>query len=162
MGREAEAVIMARRGRLVWNTSYTEQENASRKLPQLAREYFQAGRILFSGTPDPRSLHKFRLRTKRFRYTLELFQPCYGPGLEERLRLVRNIQDLLGKINDCATTQKLAGQSRGTFHRFLERRMALKQRELFHYWFQVFAAAGREEWWAHYLARFVRKPRRTS
>ncbi|MBZ5596232.1 MAG: CHAD domain-containing protein [Acidobacteriia bacterium] len=153
---------MAKHGRLVWNGSKSAEENASRKLPQLARTYFRAGRALFAAESTPESLHKFRLKSKRFRYTLELFQPCYGPGLEERLKLLRNIQDLLGEINDCVTTRKLVAQNQPAVSKFLERRMAVKKRALRSYWFQTFAAAGQENWWANYLARFVRKPGRAT
>jgi len=162
MGLEAGAISVAKRNLLVWDGSKSAEENASRRLPQLARAYFRAGRGLFAAEPTPESLHKFRLVSKRFRYTLELFQPCYGPGLEERLAMLRNIQNLLGEINDCATTRKLVGQNQPAISKFLERRMALKRRALRTYWFHVFAAAGHEARWTSYLARFVRKPRQAS
>lgn len=152
---------MPKHGRLVWDGSKSAEENASRKLPPLARAYFRAGRVLFAAEPSPESLHKFRLESKRFRYTLELFQPCYGPGLEKRLKMLRDMQDLLGEINDCATTQKLVGRQ-PAISKFLERRTALKKRALRNYWFQVFAAADQEGWWTNYLARFVRKLRQAS
>jgi len=153
---------MAKTDLLAWDGSKTAEENATRRLPQLARSYFRAGRALFAAEPTPESLHKFRLASKRFRYTLELFQPCYGPGLEERLMMLRNIQNLLGEINDCATTRKLVGQNQPAISKFLERRMALKKRALRNYWFQVFAAADQETRWTNYLARFVRRARQAS
>ena len=121
---------MPKHGRPFWDSAKSAEENASQKLPPLARAYFRAGRALFAAKPTAGAFHKFRLETKRFRYTLELFQPCYGPGLEERLKLLRNIQDLLGEINDCATTQKLLGSQPVRVSKFLERRMALKARAL--------------------------------
>ena len=153
---------MAKENRVVWEGSKSAEENASRKLPPLTRAYFRASRALFAADLTPESLHKFRLRTKRFRYTLELFQPCYGPGLEERLKLLRDIQDLLGEINDCATTRKLVGQGQAGVAKFLARRMALKERALRDYWFQVFAPTDQESWWTNYLARFARRSRQAS
>jgi len=153
---------MAKRDLLVWDGYKSAEENAARRLPQLAHAYFRSGQGLFAAEATPESLHKFRLESKRFRYTLELFQPCYGPGLEERLAMLRNIQNLLGEINDCATTGKLVGQNQPAISKFLERRMALKKRALRNYWFQVFAAADQEARWTNYLARFVRKRRQAS
>ena len=153
---------MAKHGRPFWDSAKSAEENASQKLPALAQVYFQAGRALFAAKRSARAFHKFRLETKRFRYTLELFQPCYGPGLEQRLRLLRNIQDLLGEINDCATTQKLLGAQPVVVSRFLERRLAIKRRALRMCWQQAFNGAGQESWWTNYLARFARKPRRTA
>ena len=153
---------MAKHSRPLWAIARTPEENASQKLPPLARAYFRAGRALLAAKATPGALHKFRLDTKHFRYTLEMFQPCYGPGLEERLSLLRNIQDLLGEINDCATTQKLLGTQPVGVSRFLERRMVLKARALRMFWQQVFDGAGQESWWTNYLARFARKPRRAA
>jgi len=162
MGLEAGAINMAKRDLLAWDASNSAEENAARRLPQLARAYFRAGQALFAAEATPESLHKFRLESKRFRYTLELFQPCYGPGLEERLAMLRNIQNLLGEINDCATTGKLVGQNQPSLSRFLERRMALKKRALRNYWFKVFAAEGQEARWTSYLSRFVRRPKQAA
>jgi CHAD domain-containing protein len=152
---------MAKHDQPSWDSARSAEENASRKLPPLAREYFRAGRELFAIKPTVGAFHKFRLETKRFRYTLELFRPCYGPGLEARLKLLRKIQDLLGEINDCATTQKLLGAHPDRISNFLERRMALKARALRMWWRQTFDGAGHEIWWTNYLARFARKPRRS-
>jgi CHAD domain-containing protein len=67
----------------------------------LACEFLEHGHKLFT------SLHGFRLLTKRFRYTLELFRCCYGPGLERRIEALHTLQQRLGEINDCATTREI-------------------------------------------------------
>jgi CHAD domain-containing protein len=153
---------MAKHGGPFWDGARSAEENASQRLPVLAREYFRAGRALFAAKPAVGAFHKFRLETKRFRYTLELFQPCYGPGLEERLKLLRDIQDLLGEINDCATTQRLLRAHSDRVSRFLERRMALRARTLRTLWRETINGDGQEIWWTNYLARFTRKPRRSA
>jgi CHAD domain-containing protein len=102
------------------------------------------------------ALHQFRLETKRFRYTLELFRSCYGKGLDERLGSLRKIQDLLGEINDCLTTQNLLGRKQKSLAPFLQRRIARKRRELARYWHGSFDAAGQERRWSAYLERFAR------
>src|SRR5579863_8212648 len=117
---------MARNHKFVWDGSKGPAQNASVKLPELSKRYFRAGHALLRGTPSPEALHRFRLETKRFRYTLELFRPCYGPGLDRRLAKLREIQTHLGEISDCSATIGLVGQSQKPFSAFLKRRMAAK------------------------------------
>ena len=146
---------------IVWSVSDSAGLNASRRLPDLARDYFQAGRDLVRAQASSAVFHKFRLKTKRFRYTLELFQPCYGPGLEQRLQALRHIQDLLGEINDCATTKKLLGRMTINISTYLDRRIEWKKRALRSYWRRVFDADGQETWWTDYLAHYARGARRS-
>ena len=148
---------MAKPKSIAWNASGTPAENAIAELPGLARDYFRGGRALFQKRPSPRALHRFRLQSKRFRYTLELFRACYGPGLDERLEKLREIQNHLGEISDCAATVELVGRSHPQFAAFLKRRMAAKIGALQNYWETTFDAAGQERWWTGYLLRFVRK-----
>jgi CHAD domain-containing protein len=148
--------MMVKQNRIVWDANKTASANAALKLPELAARYFQAGRELLSGSVSFDALHRFRLETKRFRYTVELFRPCYGPGLDERLASLEKIQDLLGEINDCVTAQALLGEQRRSLGHLLERRIAQKRRELNRYWHDSFDAAGRAEWWSDYLERFAK------
>lgn len=145
---------------ITWSATATAAENAVAHLPGLARKYFRGGRALFRKPPSPRALHRFRLQTKRFRYTLELFRPCYGPGLDQRLEKLRQIQNCLGEINDCAATMEMLGRTEPRFVAFLKRRMAAKMGALHNYWRQAFDAAGQESWWTGYLVRFVKKQAR--
>lgn len=49
----------------------------------------------------PEHLHTLRLRAKGLRYALEIFAPCFGPGLRETtLPRLAALQDLLGGVND--------------------------------------------------------------
>jgi CHAD domain-containing protein len=142
---------------IAWNAAATAGENAAAHLPGLARRYFRAGRTLLLRQPSPRTLHRFRLETKRFRYTLELFRLCYGPGLDHRLEKLREIQGHLGEISDCSATIQLLDRAHQPFAAFLKRRMAAKIGALHNYWHETFDAAGQEIWWTQYLVRFVRK-----
>ena len=90
--------------KLRWDESLSAAQNARAALPELARSYFEKGRKLTGKLPTSTALHRFRLDTKALRYTLELFRPCYGPGLDRRLAVLRKIQAYLGAINDYATT----------------------------------------------------------
>jgi len=140
-----------------WSATATAAENAALTLPQLARAYFRSGRAILSKQPSPRALHRFRLQSERFRYTLELFRPCYGPGLDRRLAQLRAIQNHLGEISDCSATLELLGRDHARFAAFLKRRMAAKIHALHQYWRKTFDTAGQETWWTDYLARFVKK-----
>lgn len=148
---------MANKKTIAWDETATPQRNAGDHLPGLARKYFQSGRELLEKRPSAQTLHHFRLETKRFRYTLELFRPCYGPGLDQRLQKLREIQGHLGEISDCSATMELAGRSSTAFRGYLRRRMAAKTEALHIYWRERFDAAGQEGWWTKYLAHSVRK-----
>ena len=148
---------MAKRNQLVWIKTRGPAQNASRRLPELSRAYFEEGRTLVNGNFTLKALHGFRLKTKRFLYTLELFRPCYRTGFDQRLARLRQVQDLLGEINDCASTLRLVGKNKQVAS-FLERRMARKRNELRTYWRQTFDRPGQERWWSDYLARSASEP----
>jgi CHAD domain-containing protein len=131
-------------------------ECARTELAALVEHYFAAGRKAVKRRSKPRALHAFRIETKRFRYTLELFQPLYGPGLARRLEMLKQIQQHLGEINDCAFTAELVRQtaSDGDAQKVLERlvtRQKQRTRKLVRYWQQVFDVPGAEQAWARYL-----------
>jgi len=148
---------MAKPKAITWTASSSVAENAIAHLPGLALQYFRNGRALSQKRLSPRTLHRFRLETKRFRYTLELFRPCYGPGLDQRIEKLREIQNQLGEINDCAATIEMLGRAHPSFATFLKRRMAAKMGALHSYWQRTFDAAGQETWWTNYLLRFVKR-----
>jgi CHAD domain-containing protein len=153
--------------RVTWDERADPTANARRELPQLAASYFAQVRALLADDPSPAKLHRIRLLTKRLRYTLELFRPCYGPALEKRLAALRRIQQLLGEFNDCTAAGRLLSRSRSTASpqrarllRYLEERAAVKAQEFRRDWAEVFDAPGQERWWTGYLARHARTPGR--
>jgi len=139
----------------VWEANKRASKNAARKLPGLAVVYFKAGQSLADRHVSLEALQQFRLETKRFRYTLELFRSCYGKVLDERLASLQKIQDLLGEINDSVAAQSLLGRKQKSLAQSLQRRIARKKRELSRYWQGSFDAAGQERW-SDYLERFAR------
>ena len=147
---------MAKQNPPVWEVDKSAPMNAARKLPQLASRYFATGRELVKRSASE-GLHQLRLETKQFRYTLELFRPYYGPGLDQRLTSLRKIQDLLSEIHDSVTMQNFLGRKQKPLAQFLQRRTVRKRRELNRYWQRFFDAAGQERWWSNYLARFAKK-----
>jgi len=47
------------------------------------------------------ALHDMRIAAKRLRYVLEITGPCFGPYANSAIRVVKDLQDLLGEIHDC-------------------------------------------------------------
>jgi len=142
------------RGR--WDERADVAANARRELPRLAADYFARARKLLAEDPPPAKLHALRLDTKRLRYTLELFRPCYGPGLEARLQGLRQVQQLLGEVNDSVAAAALLPKgARG--RRFLENRAEAKAQEFRKHWAEAMDAPGQEERWTAYLARNARR-----
>ncbi len=139
-----------------WLRSRTAADNAKARLPELAGAFFTAGRALAAAESGPAEAHQFRIRTKRLRYTLELFQPCYGAGLKRRLESLRGIQQLLGELNDLATIARLA--NRPATEALMNERVAAKIGEFRRLWGEEFDRPGAEADWKQYLRG---GPRRT-
>jgi CHAD domain-containing protein len=159
---------MARRvkWRVKWNGRAGVAANARRELPKLAEAYFAEIRAVLAGNPRPARLHPLRVSGKRLRYSLELFRPCYGPGLEERIGALKKVQDLLGQVNDplaaLARIQHAMRPSRlrTQVERLAAARAAEKAKLFRKHWREVFDAPGQEEWWTGYLAREAHTPTR--
>ncbi len=120
------------------------------KLTKLLSKFYAAGRDVLSHE-DPKTLHQFRLRGKRVRYTLELFRPLYGPELDELLRELKHAQTALGEINDCSSARGLVRDRRFQF--WLDERQANLREQFRSYWRNKFDAPGREQKWIEYLRR---------
>jgi CHAD domain-containing protein/HD superfamily phosphodiesterase len=45
--------------------------------------------------------HQMRIAAKRLRYTMESFETLYGEVLQDRIAIVKDLQDRLGKLHDC-------------------------------------------------------------
>lgn len=148
-----------------WNAAVSTGENARRELPRLAREFFARGRAAASPTASPAELHAFRLASKRFRYSLELFLPLYGPRLAQRVDQVRKIQGLLGDRQDCVVlSERLKKKDgspaslRATLEKLNADGRALEEKFRRH-WHATFDAPGEEAAWLRYLSRRPPAPR---
>ncbi len=82
-------------------------EIAAARLAKDVRDFFSKGKDVASAGQSARNLHRFRIEAKKFRYTLELFQPVYGDAVETRLENMRDLQTALGDINDCRAANAL-------------------------------------------------------
>jgi CHAD domain-containing protein len=146
--------------RIVWDEAGTAGQNARAQLPAVVGRYFRSGRKLLRAHASPQELHAFRLKTKRLRYTLELFRTCYGSALEQRLEELRTLQTILGDVNDCAAALKVAGKALSArsvesqkLTRYLNARSARLATTFRKHWREEFDAPGKEEWWTGGLAR---------
>lgn len=138
-----------------WQPDIEPDAAAREVLPAMARDYFQEGRKIVQHGADPDELHPFRLATKHFRYTLELFRDVYGPSLEEKLDLLKPVQSALGDVNDCVATADGFGENK-EFRKYLKRRAGKKTRAFLDAWRDSFDAPGQEEAWVVYLASVTR------
>lgn len=157
---------MSKCGKIHWNERMGAMANARRQLPALMTGYYAEVRRVLATDPLPPELHAIRLASKKVRYTLELFAPCYGPGLEQRLETMKRLQTVLGEVNDSVATEALvtkaapATPTRERIESFLRHRAQTKAAEVRKEWTEVFDAPGREAWWVRYLAQNARPEKR--
>jgi CHAD domain-containing protein len=89
------------------------KETASRILPQIAADFVERGSAAAQSKVSLEKLHAFRIASKKFRYTLELFAPLYGSSLNSWLESIKGIQTVLGDINDCVTVSQMLADEKG-------------------------------------------------
>jgi CHAD domain-containing protein len=129
-----------------WNWACSVAGNARRTLPRLAEEFFRNGAATIAAARGKYELlHPFRLRGKRFRYTLEVFVPCYSPSLEPKLHALRELQDRMGAIHDCVVVLKLPGMNRSAAAA-VRKLIAKRAAEFRRYWHKAFSHRNRESW----------------
>ena len=131
-------------------------ENARLVLPKMARKYFDAGRKAIEGKRPPDKLHGFRLKTKQFRYTLELFRPVYGPNLDRYLKALRELQGALGKVSDYQAIQRVLSSDK-ELKKQIEHTLKGKIKDLRQSW-RAFDSDGQLKRWRAYLASEHSKP----
>ena len=131
---------------------------------RIAEKWFDAGEKALQPGVTWDEMHQFRLLTKRFRYSLEIFLPLYGPSLAKRIEQLRKLQNFLGDINDCITAQTLLGLDDvdGSVHQALADRAEKKTAELRQFWAETFSGPAPVESWTRYLAKYAGRTRRTA
>jgi CHAD domain-containing protein len=82
-------------------------QTASRILPEMATEHFRCGADAAHDHASVEEIHRFRIAARNLRYTLDLFGPLYGTSLAGLLEQLRDVQALLGDLNDCATVRRI-------------------------------------------------------
>jgi triphosphatase len=144
---------MAKRPGGAWNWEAGVAENATAALPHLAGEFFAEGDLALLSYGDHKALHKFRLHTKSFRYSLELFASRYGSGGKSFLRALRQLQDRIGAINDCVVVLRLPEMDAVAMHA-VRRLLVTHERSFGQFWRETFSPQRRDEW-----MRFLELPR---
>jgi CHAD domain-containing protein len=140
-----------------WNGQKSVRENIHDRLPDLVGDFFKEGRKAIQADRSWAEMHEFRLRTKEFRYTLELFEPLYGEALQKRMESIKKIQRFLGDANDAVTTRRLIKGLDGceSLRDKSAKKAEAKLRALRTYWREQFDAAGEQDRWKDYLFRYA-------
>lgn len=133
-------------------------------LPRLAQRFFDAGHVA-SSQHSGEKLHEFRIRAKKFRYTLELFLPLYGPKAEEWTREIKSVQTILGSMNDYRSVCAMAAEfgAGRKLRASLKRSERRKIRQFRKVWTEHFSRAAAQQWMCLLRAplgehRIARKP----
>ncbi len=119
------------------------------RLPALAEDFFQTGDAAAAPDSSYHTLHRFRLRAKRFRYTLELFERFYGSEMATGAKALKGVQDRLGAINDCVTTIGLLPDDPSAVDA-IQTLLDQRTRAFQTYWRSRFTPQKRA-WWRHWL-----------
>jgi CHAD domain-containing protein len=90
------------------------EQTARRILPRMATDFVARGNAASQAKASPEKLHAFRIASKKFRYTLELFAPVYGRTIDAWLESIKAIQTQLGDINDCVTVSEMLADYKGS------------------------------------------------
>jgi CHAD domain-containing protein len=100
------------------NSTAPENGSGRREIPsaaqhvvrEMATEFLMLGKKAASPATSARELHRFRIASKKFRYTLELVEPFYGARLAPWLDRVKAVQSILGDANDCETVRRMVSR----------------------------------------------------
>lgn len=135
------------------SSAETASSTADRILPEMLEDFLRRGNATVESNAGAEELHAFRIASKKFRYTLEIFAPLYGAKCQHNLEKLKRIQDLLGENNDWATVEKLLEQNKGieTLIAWLQNRQRRTTEEFYEFWQQEFQ--GIEEWQSWMAAR---------
>ena len=114
-------------------------------LHRAARKFLAHGDAVASANASATQLHRFRIESKRFRYTLELFDASWGPPVREWLERLRPVQPLLGDTHDSYMAREVAARCGGTpeIDAWLKRRQSRKTRQFSSVWAESFLLAER-------------------
>jgi CHAD domain-containing protein len=136
----------------------TAASYAAALLPRMANESFETGHEAVAPAATIENLHAFRILGKRFRYTLEIFAPCYSDGLRDALQLLGGVQDILGLVNDCETAGKILAKvvsrnQREQVETLLNQRQGTLVEGFRSHWNETFAVEGECRTWMRMLAK---------
>jgi len=84
----------------------TAQVNAHNVLPLLVAAVLEGAKEPVARA-TPEMLHGLRISLRRLRDTIEMFSPCYDLHLDRFIKMLRELLQALGELNDIATTRKI-------------------------------------------------------
>lgn len=130
-----------KKSKKLWKGKQTVRENLQERYPDQAREYFEAGAEALREGTTWEEKHRFRLLTKRFRYSLEILRPAYGPALDRQIEALKDLQTILGDMNDCVVTSAMLERFEGTeeARQRLADRASAKEQKLHKHWQTTFS-----------------------
>jgi CHAD domain-containing protein len=136
-------------------------QTARQMLPALAQDFFEHGNKAAGAKASRQELHGFRIASKKFRYTLELFTPLCGPALNPKLEAMRRVQTLLGDLNDLETLREILGQyqSNQNLTAWIKKRQRKRIATFCEYWTSTFASAEERQSWIDLLKHVGLEPR---
>jgi CHAD domain-containing protein len=142
----------------------TTDEAARKVLSPIVKDFLRHGDEAASPKASAHDMHQFRIVAKKFRYTLELFQPRYGSVLNRGVAGIKRTSSLLGDINDSATVADIVAEYDGArqFTRHLKKRLEKKTAEFRDYWAEERKEGEDLRNWIDHLGRPVRKPAASS
>lgn len=116
------------------------ETTARRILPRMAADFVERGNAASQAKTTTEKLHAFRIASKKFRYTLELFAPLYGSRLNAWLDSIKGIQTLLGDINDCVTVAQMIADYKGASEvaGWLKKRQRRRAEQFSRHWLEEF------------------------
>jgi CHAD domain-containing protein len=126
------------------DTRMAVEQTARRILPRMAVDFVDRGNAACEAKTSAEKLHAFRIASKKFRYTLELFAPLYGAELASWRDSIKEIQTVLGDINDCVTVAQMLAEYKGTraVEDWLKKRQRRKVEQFSRRWAEEFGEAG--------------------
>ena len=115
-------------------------------LAALTKALFTRGQAAAAAGSTHHQMHRFRLRAKAYRYTVEIFVPRYGDAaIEPVMAGMKELQDRLGEMNDCVSTLELIeGHARA--EHAIGRTLAQREQAFRAHWKQHFGTRRRNEW----------------
>ncbi len=137
-------------------------ETARRILPQIAADFVERGNAASQAKVSPEKLHAFRIASKKFRYTLELFAPLYGPSVNTWLESLKGVQTVLGDINDCVTVSQMIADYKGSgpVTNWIKKRQRRKIEQFSRLWLEEFGDSASVRQRIHPLSHLGQVPKK--
>jgi CHAD domain-containing protein len=167
--KEAETVLLAvlrrwgaRRSSAKWRGWLLPVQPVTSELElpliRMAEKFFRAGDQAAGAHSSVSDLHRFRIQSKKFRYSVELFRPIYGAVAEEWVGRIKRIQTLLGDMNDYRVTRGLVAalDPNASIAASFKQKQQKKADAFRKLWNEEYSGAAKQ--WLRSLERTPRKP----